>query len=267
MNLQLMRWTEGLALAFLAIVHLTIRFDWPGAAFDRTFAFAALRDAADLSQLALLLAWAALGPGAVRWRWPAAGLLILVWFNAPASFSGVRNWQTAPSVCDIYGAEFLAVYAGALAALFLALRCSGVGVVHAAGGASCGLRFRFSLRAMFLAIIVSAILVRGAQMMHRASIERPELIERFAFAGLAATMAIVAVFSLWAALSPGRPYRRLLALGVVAPLLAFIPPYLGGKEFFFAPLNYLNGALAIVMTCSLLVGRCCGYYLLLLKSG
>lgn len=265
MNLQrLLGVSEGLALALLALIHLVVRLDLVGAAVSDSETFAVLRDATDFSQLALILIWALLGPGAGRWRLPASGALLLAWCYAPATWAARGSWRLAPRVWVAYGTDFLIAYVAVLAVLLFALRLARVGVVRDNEGAMSGLRFQFSLRMLFALVIASAIAVRGAQWLYGAAVENSDLGWRFAFAGLGATLAIVAGFALWAAMSPGNPWGRILALCIVAPLLAFFPPYMGGKVAAFVPLVYLHAALAAVMAGSLLVVNSCGYALLVM---
>ncbi len=259
MKLQrLMLAGERLSFVLLLATLVALHFDLFSDARPQLGWLAVLRDAGDLSHVALLGIWAGLCQGRQWIKWPAIAAIILLLACFPPSFIQDWRWGATSERWLGYGPVLLFSYASAFALLAVSLKLRGFVVAGISPGETSS-RLRFSIRSLLILTIVAAAAVRGGQLLYGYAQEHEEARLRLAFAGLGVVLAASAGLTLWATLAPGRRWARLMILAASCPALALIPPYLGGNDTSFSPLAVLIGAHAAVLAGALLVVNACGY--------
>jgi hypothetical protein len=238
---------ERSAIGLLVVVHVMahqlteLAERWPVAAM-------LLRDAVAFSQPVLLLTCLFLGPGPRPFR-VACGLPTVLLFDC-------RAFEAA------MGTGTLLIANMTVAVLCLAaVRFGGFRVVRDELGKRTRKTLRFSLRTIFMCIAISALAVRAAQALRDFAMTHEGWSSNIAFGGTGGIAVLVSIVTLWAVLSPGQPWPRILVVAGVAPLAGLLPAYLCGDDAVFWPLVALTSTEAGVTAGSLAIIRACQFRL------
>jgi hypothetical protein len=165
------------------------------------------------------------------------------------------------------GGTLLFTSAAVAVVCLAATRWIGLRVVRDEPGTRARQRLRFSLRTVFACIVISALAVRAAQELRHFAMTHDGWRPNVAFGGAAVGATLVSMAAVWAVLSPGRPWLRLLVVAGLAPLAGMLPAYFCGDDAVFWPLVKLTSAEAAVTAGSLAVVRACEFRLVKTRSG
>lgn len=253
--------SERCALALLVLAFILFHFEFFTADDVRPAWLALLREAADLGAIALLGLATALWRASRFLKWPAvaAGMSLLAF--SPPSFIQDWRWIASPERWLEYGPVLLTSYVATYSCWLLTFKFRGYAVLPLRTDEAPPERIRFSIKSLLALTIAAALAVRAGQIAYGNAVENPEVRVRQAFAGLGGSLGIAAGLVVWAALTPGSRRTKLVIAAATCPLLALVPPYLGGNDARFSPLMMLIGAHAALLAGALLVVGACGYCL------
>jgi hypothetical protein len=221
-----------------------------------------IEDGLLFAQVALLVMWTHFGPG--RWfvRWPL--IAALAWALAiVASEQYLSPWIQSSNnrATQVFVCQMGLLFVGIVVMQSCGFRLRKVEVVEPPTG-----RFQFSLRSMFVTVLISAVAVRLGQLAYAHVLWQARLPELIAVVSVAIPLAVAPLLALWATLLPGKCWGRLLVFAVIAPALGIAGPYICGHLGEWRGFVMWTGAEAAVVGGSLLIVRACGYRIVRLKT-
>jgi hypothetical protein len=248
---RIAEWTFVVAVG---LVHVVI-FCWAERADQPNFLVSSAHDAQLLASIALILAWAVLGPGWIWVRVGALPLLVAMWF---------LPWNTRMFPRETTASFPIAVAASA-AVIVISLRICRLRVVPLSNRCGPERGAQFSILAMLIAttLIAAAVgLLEAMRPILNGNIEDLSRVARYVFDSIedvfrAATIrslvgatayAVAAVGGIWAVLRPGAMWLRAAGLMVSIGVLGVYLTHLRGipaDEFRGVAMNWAFGLAAV----------------------